>query len=679
MNSNYRKEIDGLRAIAVFSVVFFHAGFSFFAGGFIGVDVFFVISGYLITNIILKEIINNKFSIKKFYERRARRILPALFLVMIISIPLAIIFLTRAELSSFFKSLVATSIFLSNMYFWREAPYFHAEAEFKPLLHTWSLSIEEQFYILFPIILILLWKLKKELIIFFLILVFISSLLLAEWASKTYPNANFYFIFTRAWELAIGSIIAYYNIYAKNINFSTISNEFFSFFGLAAILISIFFYSEQSFFPSFQALVPTLGTALIIFFANKKTLIGKILSNKLLVGVGLISYSFYLWHQPLFAFAKAYNVNINLTNKMIIILLSLVLSFFSWRFIEKIFRDKNIISSKKIFLLSSFLIIFFVTFGLSTYKYFDSKSIGGSEAKLAKLLSKNSSVYSTSMDERNFVKYRIIYDDYSPQTLVIGSSTILQISNEISEDKVLNLGVSGASVEDHIAITEMALEKYDPEVILLGSDPWLFNYFNYQNRWRSLKTEYEQSLLNIKNKNKKFLRIDTSLQKDLSAKDTVLENLYGLMNINKQTEIPNKLNGYSRGVKLRDGSIVHTEKEIEKNFTNSRAVNYSMNKYLFANEKLELYDSFLEHLLKVHKKKVVLILPPFRPKNYEITIKERKIFLEVEELFIKLAKKHSIKIIGSYNPKKNGCKNEEFFDDIHPEKSCLAKVLSELN
>jgi len=226
MNPHYRKEVDGLRAIAVFSVVFFHAGFSFFKGGFIGVDVFFVISGYLITNIILKEIIEKKFSIKNFYERRARRILPALFLVLFTTIPLAVIFLTRSELSSFFKSLVATSIFLSNIFFWKEAPYFNSGAELKPLLHTWSLSIEEQFYIFFPIALLLLWRIKKKLTIYFFIIIFIISLSAAEYSSKIFPNANFYFIFTRAWELAIGAIIAYYYIHRKNENiFSKKSRE----------------------------------------------------------------------------------------------------------------------------------------------------------------------------------------------------------------------------------------------------------------------------------------------------------------------------------------------------------------------------------------------------------------------------------------------------------------------
>ena len=190
----YRREIDGLRAIAVLPVILFHAGFETFGGGFVGVDVFFVISGYLITTIILGELEQGKFSIVNFYERRARRILPALFLVMLVCIPFAWLWLLPSDMKDFAQSLVAVSVFASNILFWRESGYFDTAAELKPLLHTWSLAVEEQFYVLFPLLLMLFWKLGKRWILVTLGLAFIASLALAQWAAYAKPAAAFYLL-----------------------------------------------------------------------------------------------------------------------------------------------------------------------------------------------------------------------------------------------------------------------------------------------------------------------------------------------------------------------------------------------------------------------------------------------------------------------------------------------------
>jgi peptidoglycan/LPS O-acetylase OafA/YrhL len=209
---DYRREIDGLRALAVLPVILFHAGFDSFSGGFVGVDVFFVISGYLITTIILSELEEGTFSIVNFYERRARRILPALFLVILVCIPFAWLWLLPIDMKDFSRSLVAVSFFASNILFWRESGYFDTAAELKPLLHTWSLALEKQFYVLFPLILILFWKIGKRWILVLLGLVCFDDLVLAGWVTYvkstnffTYINdkrskitclsANFIFIF----------------------------------------------------------------------------------------------------------------------------------------------------------------------------------------------------------------------------------------------------------------------------------------------------------------------------------------------------------------------------------------------------------------------------------------------------------------------------------------------------
>ena len=217
----HRKEIDGLRALAVLPVILFHAGFTTFSGGFVGVDIFFVISGYLITTIIVDEIEAGSFSLLNFYERRARRILPALFFVMLCTLPFAWFWMLPHELKSFSESLVAVPVFASNVLFYLTSDYFNTDTERMPLIHTWSLAVEEQYYVLFPLFLMLVWKLGKRWIISSLLLVAIVSALAAQWGSNTYPSFTFYLLPTRGFEILIGALISLFIKYrSSTISFS---------------------------------------------------------------------------------------------------------------------------------------------------------------------------------------------------------------------------------------------------------------------------------------------------------------------------------------------------------------------------------------------------------------------------------------------------------------------------
>jgi peptidoglycan/LPS O-acetylase OafA/YrhL len=236
----------------------FHAGFETFRGGFVGVDVFFVISGYLITTIILAELEQGKFSIVNFYERRARRILPALFLVMLVCIPFAWFWLLPSDMKDFSQSLVVVSVFASNILFWRESGYFDTAAERKPLLHTWSLAVEEQYYVLFPLFLMLFWKLGKRWILVTLGLVFVASLAVAQWAAYAKPAAAFYLLPTRGWELLVGAFAAFYLSQANRKEFGKGLSELGGWLGVALILYSVFAFSKATPFPGFYALVPTI-------------------------------------------------------------------------------------------------------------------------------------------------------------------------------------------------------------------------------------------------------------------------------------------------------------------------------------------------------------------------------------------------------------------------------------
>lgn len=348
----YRAEIDGLRALAVLPVIFFHAGFSIFSGGYVGVDVFFVISGYLITSIIITEINAKKFSIVNFYERRARRILPALFWVSFICFPFAWLLFTPNDLRDFGQSLLAVSTFSSNILFFLESGYFENSAELKPLLHTWSLAVEEQYYIFFPLLLSLLWKFGVKRILAVLILIFLASLGYAHVGINNNPSASFYLLHTRIWELLLGAFIAFY-LHTNSFIKSKPINQILSLSGALMIIYSIITFDENTPFPSLYSLVPTIGTGFLILSALPNTLAYRLLTLKPIVFIGLISYSIYLWHQPLLAFVKyQYYGDLSESLLFLICLLSIFMGWLSWQYIEKPFRDKNYFSRKTIFQIS---------------------------------------------------------------------------------------------------------------------------------------------------------------------------------------------------------------------------------------------------------------------------------------------------------------------------------------
>jgi len=358
----YRPEIDGLRALAVLPVIFCHAGFSVFSGGYVGVDVFFVISGYLITLIIYGELKEERFSIIRFYERRIRRILPALFFVILACIPFAWLWMMPDEFKDFSRSIVKVNAFISNIYFWKESNYFAPDAQLAPMLHTWSLAVEEQFYVLFPLILMVFKKCSAKALLLFLSVLILASLGLSEWMSKFFPVANYYLLPSRAWELGVGSMLAVSINYWKGFN-SWIS-QMASFFGFLLVMMAIFTFDELTPFPGLWALFPVIGAALIIAFAKPQTVVGKILSWKPIVGIGLISYSAYLWHHPLFAFARIrLQGDVSPELYFSLSLLALVLAYFTWRFIERPFRNNVTFSRREVFVGALVIGVSFIAAG----------------------------------------------------------------------------------------------------------------------------------------------------------------------------------------------------------------------------------------------------------------------------------------------------------------------------
>lgn len=363
----YRKEIDGLRAVSVLSVIFFHAGFTVFSGGFIGVDIFFVISGYLITRILLTEKKSGTFTLINFYERRARRILPALFFVLLVCLPFAWQWLVPTDMKSFSQSLIAVAGFVSNILFYSNTGYFDTAADWKPLLHTWSLAVEEQYYLFFPLLLMFMWKLGQRWLILLLTVIAIASLLHAQWSSSNNPAAGFYLLPARGWELLIGAFVALYLNHNNDRQFSAPANQLGSSAGLLLISYAIFAFDKHTPFPSFYTLIPTLGAALIILFAREETLTGKLLGYPLFVGIGLISYSAYLWHWPLFVFARHQSIP-EVPSQLLLGSLAigaLLLGFISWKYIETPFRNQQKLNRQNIFAASALCMMFCIAFGVT--------------------------------------------------------------------------------------------------------------------------------------------------------------------------------------------------------------------------------------------------------------------------------------------------------------------------
>ena len=408
----YRHEIDGLRALAVVPVIFFHAGFELFSGGFVGVDVFFVISGYLITTILIEDIEKKRFSIVNFYERRARRILPALFFVMFVCIPFAWMWMLPDPLENFGQSIVATTLSANNVLLYLTSGYQDLASGFKPLLHTWSLGVEEQYYLVFPLLLLLTWQLGKGIFLLSIIALSVLSFSLSEWLSRENSEAAFFLIHTRAWELFFGSIAAFV-VQKQGVK----KNNLLAFVGLSAIFFSIFFYDETTPFPSVYTLVPVLGVVLLVLYADKETVVAKLLSIKGFVGIGLVSYSAYLWHWPLFAFSKIYQqTEPSYLINMMLIVATFILSYVSWKYIEKPFRNMSTIN------LNVFIVTVAISsLGLLGFGYTAHKSHGFVERVFDESVS--SADISISYNQRNFAyKTDNFRTELEPKILVIGDS-----------------------------------------------------------------------------------------------------------------------------------------------------------------------------------------------------------------------------------------------------------------
>jgi len=356
-NFRYRPEIDGLRGIAVLAVLLYHARLGV-SGGFVGVDVFFVISGYLITSLIVTDIQEGKFSIMHFWERRARRIVPAIAVVVIATLLAGWFLLLPDDYRQLGKSASFQSVFAANIYFWKNTHYFAGPAEQMPLLHTWSLSVEEQFYLIVPFALSVLCQVRKNrhhrrIVVGLILAGIVISFAASAYGVFQHPVASFYALPTRAWELMLGSLVAFLVPDTLGPGKRAIC----CWLALCFILVPCFAYSKETPFPGLAALSPCLGAALFIWatggrLGERLPQVGRLLASRPLVFVGLISYSLYLWHWPLFAFTSYWALEpITMLHRVALALISLLLAALSWRFVESPFRKKLLLPARPRMLL----------------------------------------------------------------------------------------------------------------------------------------------------------------------------------------------------------------------------------------------------------------------------------------------------------------------------------------
>ena len=591
MKLNYRPEIDGLRAISVMAVILYHAQIyifnkNFFKGGFIGVDIFLVISGYLITSLILKEIKDTgKFSFINFYERRARRILPALFFIMLFSLPFAWMYLLPTDYLDYSKSILFSLGFTSNFYFYFTGQVYGAtEGLLKPFLHTWSLSIEEQFYIFFPLFLILSCRFFKNKLLIFMLCFFLISLVIANYTSLSSPSFSFYSLHTRMWELLAGSILAYLEIKQNSrLRFENNSiNKVLPPLGLLLIAHSIIFFDDNTLHPSLYTLSPIIGVCLILWFSNKDEFVGKIFSSKLFVGTGLISYSLYLWHFPVFALFRYSLASGSLLKKVILVLFIIIASLVTYFLIEKPFRNRKIINTNKLimFLFSLLVALVFLNFYVIKNNGFDDRYMFDK-------INLDNGFY---LKERQSYQKTIINPKFSSnktKILIIGNSHAKDFFHVMHQNNDLfnNYEFSTLYTEIHCLVSffkdsslcdkkidELDIDNFKKSDIIILSSRWTDLDINENN--------LNLILLNLKKMGKKIVLTTAAPEFKTYGKFTIIDKF---ILSNKRLPLKNE--------------IIDLKKEYFKSQANNEVIN-SNNNFLMSvalNNKIQILDKNLYH------------------------------------------------------------------------------------
>lgn len=490
-----------MRAFAVLPVILNHARIPYFSGGFIGVDIFFVISGFLISKIIYTDVSAGQFSLWTFYERRVRRIFPALLVVIAFSFVAAHSLMLPDSYENYSQSVIATLLFSNNILLAITSGYWDLESAFKPLLHTWSLGVEEQFYIFYPFIVMFSARFSKRWLIWTLIAGALVSFAMSVSLTARYPDASFYLLHTRAWELLMGAVLGTVGVSAVPKPYYNIASAA----GLSVIIACIVGIHEGVAYPGFMALLPCIGTILVLAFAVPGTLAYRLLSIRIFVGVGPISYSAYLWHQPVFAFARIASVREpNLSIMALLTAVTMAAAYLSWRFVEKPFRSKSVFARNQIFsyaslgsaaLIGSALTVYLLGglperapgIGLGHGRYiaynervFDYKKDTFSKSdKVHVLVGGNSTgrdLVNVMLESGRFKRYEIVYrDDLTP----CGPEPLDSIRNRLLAQADALVFAANWRYEDDCAHAAFSPKSFKKPLVLVGPKHFGYNLNAY--------------------------------------------------------------------------------------------------------------------------------------------------------------------------------------------------------
>lgn len=505
-SAKYRPDVDGLRAVAVMAVLFFHLGIDTFRNGFVGVDIFYVISGYLITSLIAKDLAAGKFSLVTFYERRMRRIFPALFSVLFCCSLAAFVLFYPDELLRFGKSLFTTTLFISNFYFWHSAlprGYFDNTVPPPPLLHMWSLAVEEQFYLLFPLTLYLLFRWARGKVNILLFLFCASSFALNLWTTQHKPIVAFYWLFPRSWELLVGALLA---LKALPLIRSRLLREIVALLGILLIVVSITIPMNRALFPGYFVLLPCVGAGLVIYAGEAGlSLVAKALSLRPVVFIGVISYSLYLWHWPAIVFSQHVPFSLSGNAEIAFVLpFSVLAAFLSFEYIERPFRGSTSpVSRRQIFAFGLAASLLTAAFGLAATRShglpqrYDARTRQLIAANVDRMSDYDGSCSNWRTEVRSIADIKFCnLGDQSPHKIMFWGDShveqlypaiqhlyshgdlqdqgvVLAIESGCFPDQTINNRSDGYHCDDFARFAITRAQSQDVDVVFLGFSTWL--------------------------------------------------------------------------------------------------------------------------------------------------------------------------------------------------------------
>ena len=679
---SYRPEIDGLRAIAVVSVIGFHLGVQALSGGYLGVDAFFVISGYLITGILLTSITRGTFSYPRFLLKRARRLLPALGVMTITTALAAWVLFDADQLARFGASVMGVATYTSNVVFMLDNSYFQQSSATTPLLHTWSLGVEEQFYILVPLIVFLLFRFRQDVLRWVILALTVVSLVGWLWLRELEPSPlladwAFYLLPLRAWELGAGALLALSMQGEASPIQGRVSREVLSWTGIG-LMGGAFILGGMWSDRGVPSLVMVLAVVILLRF-SPETGVGRILSKPVFVGIGLLSYGLYLWHYPLISFLKVHFLVEELTGWMFAaaIIFTFFFAMFSLRFIENPIRRGVDRPRRSVALVLGFVTVLSLL-GLLSQVPAGERS---PERDAARILQEHEWVYFGDLDEGLFQLERLsgpLPDDVT--TIAVGSSRLMQLNSEVWGEPILNVSVSAANIADIYALAPSALARTGADRVVIGLDPWILN----ENSGQDPRSSLEQASLSWKRsveQNLPFAPLPLE-ESDRNPEDlSIVSTVYEAINSSQNSLVPTTSSPELLAKRSVDGAHIYpreystmSQDDIEGEFDEILR-REDMDNFEFREESLrELRDLVL--YLRRNSIEVNFLLSPYHPGLYEEIEDSTQGFLDAEEAFRELSEELGVPIYGGYKPEVLGCSADDFFDGWHPRENCLTMLLA---